>query len=151
MISVDKSGKFKIEYENDRKASIVNNILYKDKNKESFSKSYNLREKLECNKKNATMLSIIQDNPCLHKCIYDLKNNKYEDNFDSYYKGCHDWIKKKIIDAILDKFGEKITLDAEQNLNNGSLDIIIYIPIIDETKNILTKKLLLLKLKAVNQ
>jgi hypothetical protein len=83
-----------------------------------------LRTKLNIYKKNPSIFAIIQDNPCLVKCNYDLRNSIKKD-IDPIYLAKHDWIKKKIIDKIIDKFYNRIEVKSEYNLSNGKLDIII--------------------------
>ena len=92
--------------------------------KELQSKFGSIRKKFYTDKKNPSLFAIIQDNPCLVKCVHEIKN-KNEGNFDSFYTAKHNWIKKKLIDAILDTFGNRIEIRSEYSLSNGKLDILI--------------------------
>ena len=83
-----------------------------------------IRKKFDPKLPNSSIFAIIQDNPCLVKGMHELRN-KSNINFDSFYTAKHDWIKKKIIDAILDKFDNQIEVRSEFSLSNGKLDIII--------------------------
>ena len=87
-----------------------------------------IRKKLDINRTNPFIFTIIQDNPCLVKCVHELINkNDNTTKFDSIYSAKHEWIKKKIIDAILDKFENQIEVKSEYSLSNGKLDIILEI------------------------
>ena len=83
-----------------------------------------IRSKFNIYKPNSSIFAIIQDNPCLLKCSHELRN-KSDKDLDSIYLAKHDWIKKKIIDKILDKFYNQIEVRSEYNFSNGKLDVII--------------------------
>ena len=83
-----------------------------------------IRSKYNTKLSNSSMFALLQDNPCLVKCMHELRN-KNDKDIDSFYLAKHEWIKKKIIDAILDKFDTQIELRSEYSLSNGKLDIII--------------------------
>ena len=57
----------------------------------------------------------------------------------------HEWIKKKIIDAILDKFDTQIEVRSEYSLSNEKLDIIILKLFYDKIQIQYKQKLLHLK------
>ncbi|MFB5600854.1 MAG: hypothetical protein ACE5SW_11590 [Nitrososphaeraceae archaeon] len=92
--------------------------------KELQSKFGSIRKKFNIYIKNPSIFAIIQDNPCLVKCVHELRN-KNEMIFDSFYNAKHNWIKKKLIDAILDEFGNRIEVRSEYSISNGKLDILI--------------------------
>jgi hypothetical protein len=82
-----------------------------------------IRKKFDPKLSNSSMFAIIQDNPCLVKCLYEIRNrNAPKLDFDSFYNAKHTWIKNKIIDAILDKFENQIEVKSEHNLSNGKFD-----------------------------
>jgi hypothetical protein len=83
-----------------------------------------IRSKYNTKISNSSMFAILQDDPCLVKCMHELRNKNTKD-IDSFYLAKHEWIKKKIIDAILDKFDDQIEVRSEYSLANGKLDIII--------------------------
>ena len=87
-----------------------------------------LRKKFNIDKTNPSIFAIIQDNPCLVKCVHEIRNkNHNKPDFDSIYSAKHEWIKKKIIDAILDKFENQIEVKSEYSLSNGKFDLILQI------------------------
>jgi hypothetical protein len=74
----------------------------------------------------AKILSIIEENPCRLKCVYEIQN-KNDDNrdFDKLYNAKHDSVKRKIIDAVIDKFGDNLLISSEHAISTGKLDIAI--------------------------
>ncbi len=102
----------------------IGNVSKKEAVEELQTTFGSIRLKLNTKLFNSSIFSIIQDNPCLVKCIHDLRN-KNDNNIDSFYIAKHEWIKRKIIDAILDKFDNQIEVRSEYSLSNGKLDIII--------------------------
>jgi hypothetical protein len=69
-----------------------------------------------------TILAILQDNPCPLKCQHLIRNVK-KANIDSYYLARHEEVKKVIIDAILNEFGDLVKVTAEDRVSYGRLDI----------------------------
>ena len=87
-----------------------------------------IRKKFDTKLPNSSIFALIQDNPCLVKCLHEIKNrNAPKTDFDSIYSAKHEWIKKKIIDAILDKFENQIEVKSEYSLSNGKFDLILQI------------------------
>lgn len=72
----------------------------------------------------AKIIANMQECPCLTKCVYEIQNSSYN-NIDSLYSAKHEYAKTKIIDAILDKFSNLITISSERPIPNGRLDIAI--------------------------
>jgi hypothetical protein len=105
----------------------IENLMNVPKNEaieELHSTFGSIRKKFNIYKSNSSLFAQIQDNPCLIKCVHELRNKSNED-IDSFYSAKHNWIKKKIIDAILDKFENQIQVRSEYSLSNGKLDILI--------------------------
>lgn|GEM_PF-2367855 len=87
-----------------------------------------LRKKFYPELSNSSIFAILQDNPCLVKCLHEIRNkNTNKLDFDSIYNAKHNWIKNKIIDVILDKFENQIEVKSEHNLSNGKFDLILQI------------------------
>ena len=86
------------------------NISKKEAIEELQTTFGSIRSKLNTKLFNSSIYAIIQDNPCLVKCKYELRNKNDNNNIDSFYTAKHEWIKRKIIDAILDKFGNQIEM-----------------------------------------
>ena len=57
------------------------------------------------------------------KCVRDIQDYQYENDIDSLYSGCHDWVRKRIIDRIIDRFEDLILVSSEYGIINGKLDI----------------------------
>ena len=105
----------------------LENLMNVPKNEaieELYSTFGSIRKKFNIYKSNSSLFAIIQDNPCLIKCVHELRNKNNED-IDSFYSAKHNWIKKKIIDAILNKFENQIEVRSEYSLSNGKLNILI--------------------------
>lgn len=74
---------------------------------------------------NSKILSIVHSCPCCTRCVNDIKNNDHNNGIDRLYIERHDYVRKKIIDAIQVNFGRLMTVKSEQKINNGTLDIVI--------------------------
>jgi hypothetical protein len=81
-----------------------------------------LKSNIKSKKSNASILSIVQENPCLARCQYEIQNTKWP-TIDSLYGAKHDSIKRKLIDAIIDRFGDRIVVKSEHALSTGKQDI----------------------------
>ena len=104
------------------------NVSKKEAMEELQTTFGSIRKKFIINKTNPSIFAIIQDNPCLVKCVHEIRNkNDNKPDFDSIYSAKHEWIKKKIIDAILDKFENQIEVKSEYSLSNGKFNIILQI------------------------
>jgi hypothetical protein len=87
-----------------------------------------IRKKFDPKLPNSSIFAILQDNPCLVKCVHEIRHkNDRKPDFDSIYSAKHNWIKNKIIDAILDKFEDQIEVKSEYSLSNGKFDLILQI------------------------
>ena len=85
-----------------------------------------LRKKVNSSVSNASMISILQNSPCRFKCLNEITNSKWDkDWIDSFYFSRHEWVKMKIIDAILDKFAHLIDVKSEHRTTIGKLDITV--------------------------
>jgi hypothetical protein len=85
----------------------------------------NLRSKIGAKASTAKILSIIHSCPCPMKCVNDIKNSVYSNDIDRLYIEKHEYVKKKIIDAIQLNFGRSTSIKSEHKINNGTLDIVI--------------------------
>jgi replication factor A1 len=71
---------------------------------------------------NSKILSILQDNSCRLRCKH-LIGNGAEVKIDPFYTAKHDYIRKKLIDAIVTEFGDLVTVKSEDFVSFGKLDI----------------------------
>jgi hypothetical protein len=94
-------------------------------NQELVDRIDNFRSNLGTRASNAKILSIVHGCPCPMKCVNDIKNNDYSNDIDRLYIEKHEYVKKKIIDAIQFNFGRSTTIKSEHKINNGTLDIVI--------------------------
>jgi hypothetical protein len=83
------------------------------------------RSKLSLKASNANMISILHQFPCLLKCVHDIRVSEYN-NIDPLYLQKHDYVKKRLIDAIVRKFSNKLAITSEEKIDNGTIDICIY-------------------------
>ena len=83
------------------------------------------RDKLSLKASNAKMISILHQFPCLLKCVHDIRVSQYGD-IDPLYLQKHDYVKKRLIDAIVRKFSNKLAISSEEKIDNGTIDICIY-------------------------
>ena len=74
----------------------------------------------------ASILAILKENPCLLKCVYDIQEYHYEKDIDSLYLGRHDWVRKRIIEAIVDRFEDLILVRSEHGKISGKLDVAMF-------------------------
>jgi hypothetical protein len=85
-----------------------------------------MRAKLNVKASNAKMISILHHCPCRLKCMHDIIQSEYPNNdIDPLYLQKHDTVKKRLIDAIICKFSEKLQVSSEDKINNGTTDISI--------------------------
>jgi hypothetical protein len=83
-----------------------------------------IRSKLGLKASNAKMISILHQFPCLLKCVHDIRMSEYSD-IDPLYLQKHDYVKKRLIDAIVQKFSSKLAISSEEKIDNGTIDICI--------------------------
>jgi hypothetical protein len=84
-----------------------------------------LRTNLSLRASNAKMISILHQFPCLLKCVHDIRVSEYSD-IDPLYLQKHDYVKKRLIDAIVRRFSNKLAVSSEEKIDNGTIDICIY-------------------------
>ena len=72
----------------------------------------------------AKVFAILQECPCLVKCVHEIQCYNYP-NIDSLYSAKHEHAKTKLIDAIEDRFADLVTVSSEHIVPNGKLDIVI--------------------------
>lgn len=94
-------------------------------NQELVYRMDNLRSNLGTRASNAKILSIVHSCPCPMRCVSDIKNSAYSNDIDRLYIEKHEYVKKKIIDAIQFNFGRSTSIKSEHKINNGTLDIVI--------------------------
>lgn len=68
------------------------------------------------------ILSILQDNPCRLRCKH-LIRNVTNPRVDPFYAAKHDYIRKELIDAIVNEFGDTVRVRSEDFASFGRLDI----------------------------
>ena len=84
-----------------------------------------LRSSLQTKSSNAKILAILQVCPCSVKCAHEIKSSTYNNNFDSLWGGKHEYAKGKLIDAIVDRFADLVSITSEHATPTGKLDIVI--------------------------
>lgn len=85
---------------------------------------HKIRTSLRIKASTAKILANLQECPCLVKCNHEIQSSNY-DNIDPLYSAKHEYAKRKLIDAIVDRFTDLVTISAEHNVPNGKLDIVI--------------------------
>jgi hypothetical protein len=85
-----------------------------------------LRTKLNVKASNAKVISILHQCPCRLRCLHDITNSEYtNNNIDPLYLEKHNVVKKRLIDAIVCRFSDKLKISSEDKINNGITDISI--------------------------
>jgi hypothetical protein len=95
----------------------------KEVNKKLMSRLDKVKADLKSKIGPSKILTILQDNPCRLRCKHLIQYGTYDNNIDPFYTAKHEWIKKKIIDAIIDEFGDLVTVSSEDSVSYGKLDI----------------------------
>jgi hypothetical protein len=104
----------------------VHSSRLKDANDKLLSALDSLRKKVNSSMSNASMISILQNNPCRLKCLNEFTDrNRDKQWIDPFYFSRHEWVKMKIIDAILDEFAHLIDVKSEHSTTIGKLDIAV--------------------------
>lgn len=85
-----------------------------------------LKEYLESHASPVSILAILKENPCLLKCVNEIQHYHYENDIDSLYSGRHDWVRKRIIEGIIDRFEDLILVSSEHGIINGKLDVAVF-------------------------
>ena len=81
-----------------------------------------LRSYLQIPASNTKCVAILQEIPCLLRCITDIQlAGKFNGHIDPVFKIKHDYAKTKIVDAILRNIGNHVVIKSEFNLGTGSL------------------------------
>jgi hypothetical protein len=83
-----------------------------------------LKLRLRSKKSNVSILSIVQEIPCLARCQYEIQNTTWP-IIDSLYGAKHDTIKRKLIDSVVDRFGDRLIVKSEHSLSTGKQDIFL--------------------------
>jgi hypothetical protein len=84
----------------------------------------NLKSAFGTKASSAKILSIVHDCPCPMKCVSEIKNAIYNSKIDRIYIEQHEYVKKKIIQALLINF-RLTNVKSEYKINNGTIDIAI--------------------------
>jgi hypothetical protein len=84
----------------------------------------NVRTSLRTKASTAKILANLQECPCLVKCAHEIQLTKYDD-IDRLYTAKHEYAKSKLIDAIVDRFADLVTVSSEHSVPYGKLDIVI--------------------------
>src|ERR1044071_4633095 len=89
----------------------------------SFSE---LRKHLRIQKKDASIFAILQEYPCLERCIDELKKpyDKGED-IDKLYNAKEAYQKRILIDEIRSRFGSSVKIKERYKISFGTLDLAI--------------------------
>jgi hypothetical protein len=104
----------------------VHDSPLKDANDKLLLTLDSLKKKVNSSISNAAMISILQNSPCRYKCLNEITNSNWDKNWiDPFYFSRHEWVKMKIIDAILDKFAHLIDVKSEHRTTIGKLDIAV--------------------------
>ena len=83
-----------------------------------------IRTSLHTKASTAKILANLQDCPCLAKCAHEIQSTNYDD-IDPLYAAKHEYAKRKLIDAIVDRFADLVTISSEHSVPSGKLDIVI--------------------------
>jgi hypothetical protein len=85
-----------------------------------------LKEHLKSSASPISILAILKEIPCPLKCVHEIKEYHYENDIDSLYSGRHDWVRKRIIEGIIDRFEDLILVRSEHGIINGKLDVAVF-------------------------
>jgi replication factor A1 len=81
-----------------------------------------VKKSLDSKLGSSRILSILQDNPCRLRCKHLIRNIT-NPRVDPFYAAKHDYIRKGLIDAIINEFGDLVTVRSEDFISFGRLDI----------------------------
>jgi hypothetical protein len=84
-----------------------------------------IKGKLNSSTSNASVLATLLEDPCLLKCITDLKSPTYGDGIDQFYTAKHDYARNSIIDKIAQEYSLRFIVGAEHVIKTGKLDVAI--------------------------
>jgi hypothetical protein len=105
-----------------KSATIEDSLMLKESESMLLSELDAFRTNLSLKASNAKMISILHQFPCLLKCVHDIRVSEYSD-IDPLYLQKHDYVKKRVIDAIVRKFSNKLAISSEEKIDNGTIDI----------------------------
>jgi hypothetical protein len=108
-----------------KSATVEDSSMLKESENKLLAELYAFRNKLRLKASNAKMISILHQFPCLLKCVHDIRSSEYND-IDPLYLQKHDYVKKRLIDAIVRKFSTNLAVSSEEKIDNGTIDICIY-------------------------
>jgi hypothetical protein len=109
----------------EKSATVEDSSMLKESEGLLLSELNAFRTKLSLKASNAKMISILHQFPCLLKCVHDIRVSEYSD-IDPLYLQKHDYVKKRLIDAIVRKFSNSLTISSEEKIDNGTIDICVY-------------------------
>jgi hypothetical protein len=108
-----------------KSATVEDSSMLKESENKLLAELDAFRNKLSLKASNAKMISILHQFPCLLKCVHDIRSSEYND-IDPLYLQKHDYVKKRLIDAIVRKFSTNLAVSSEEKIDNGTIDICIY-------------------------
>ena len=108
-----------------KSATIEGSSMLKESESILLSELDAFRNKLSLKASNAKMISILHQFPCLLKCVHDIRVSEYSD-IDPLYLQKHDYVRKRLIDAIVRRFSNELAVSSEEKIDNGTIDICIY-------------------------
>jgi hypothetical protein len=106
-------------------ATVEGSSMLKESESILLSELDAFRDKLSLKASNAKMISILHQFPCLLKCVHDIRVSEYSD-IDPLYLQKHDYVKKRLIDAIVRRFSNELAVSSEEKIDNDTIDICIY-------------------------
>jgi hypothetical protein len=106
-------------------ATVEGSSMLKESESTLLSELDAFRDKLSLKASNAKMISILHQFPCLLKCVHDIRVSEYSD-IDPLYLQKHDYVKKRLIDAIVRRFSNELAVSSEEKIDNDTIDICIY-------------------------
>ena len=96
-----------------------------DEHEKLLEKIGSLQLKLKSKSTSASILAILQKCPCLMRCEHDISNPSFDNNIDSLYIAKHEFVKTKLMDTLVYKFGDRMAISSEHTIKAGKLDIAI--------------------------
>ncbi|MGI0047975.1 MAG: hypothetical protein ACREAW_00400, partial [Nitrososphaera sp.] len=84
-----------------------------------------VKSKLNSTVSNAAAIAILDENPCIVKCVTDLQNATHSNDIDPLYIARHDYAKIKLVDRIAQKFCSRFEVGSEHETRTGKLDVAI--------------------------
>lgn len=101
-----------------------NSFNLQETSKKLMARLDNVKTGLKSKAGRSKILSILQDNPCRLRCKHLVQSGTDDKKIDyTFYNAKHEWIKNKIIDAIVDEFSDLVAVKSEDFVSYGKLDI----------------------------